>query len=90
MDQHVCEAKGITTNHPVAMSNDPFPLDLHERRNGDNQPDHIQQIESHTAYFAACRVGPPYIRRLAQPEVRIRYISFKSRHRYPIVFHQGV
>ena len=60
MDQYVCEAKGITTNHPVAMSNDPFPLDLHERRNGDNQPDHIQQIESHTAYFAACRVGAIY------------------------------
>ena len=35
MNQHVREAKGITTNHPISMTDDPFPLDLDERRNGD-------------------------------------------------------
>lgn len=56
MDQHVREAKSVTANHPVAVLADSFPLNLNERRNGDHQPEQIQQIESYTAYSAACCV----------------------------------
>lgn len=56
MNQHVREAEGITSDHPVPVLNHTFLFNLNESRNSNEQPDDIKDIEAHTAYFPASGV----------------------------------
>lgn len=53
MDQHVRKTKGVTSDHPVPVTDDPFLFDLDQCRQGYQQPYHIEHIESHAAYFSS-------------------------------------
>ncbi len=41
MNQHVRKTKGVTSDHPVPVPDDPFLFDLNERHNGYNRPYNI-------------------------------------------------
>ena len=56
MDDHIRKAKGIATNHPVAMTYGTFPLNLNEGNCRNKHPYYIKDIEAYAAYFPTCSI----------------------------------
>ena len=56
MDQHVREAKGIASDHPVSVPDDSVLFDLQDRHHRDKRPNDIKRVEPHTADFSSGRV----------------------------------